>query len=107
MNTFRELIDAQARLQPEAPFLFAPEPALAVNYGELRETCERVATLLDDAGVQPGETVSCMLPNGVSAAALFLGTMYAGRVISPINLLAQDSQLAYTLAHSDTRLVFA
>jgi long-chain acyl-CoA synthetase len=48
-----------------------------------------------------------MLPNGVAAASVFLGAMYSGYVISPVNLLAQDSQLAYTLAHSETRLVFA
>jgi len=48
-----------------------------------------------------------MLPNGASAATVFLGAMYGGYVVSPINLLAQDAQLEYTLAHSDTRLVFA
>src|SRR5262249_43200090 len=35
------------------------------------------------------------------------GAMYAGYVISPVNLLAQDSQVGYMLAHSGTRLVFA
>jgi acyl-CoA synthetase (AMP-forming)/AMP-acid ligase II len=48
-----------------------------------------------------------MLPNGVSAASVFLGAMYAGYVVSPISLLAQDSQIEYTLAHSETRIVFA
>ncbi len=33
--------------------------------------------------------------------------MYGGYVVSPLNLLAQDAQLEYTLAHSDTRIVFA
>src|SRR5690606_22587231 len=37
---------------------------------------------------------------------LFLGIMYAGRVVSPVNLLAQPAQLAYVLDHSDARLVF-
>jgi acyl-CoA synthetase (AMP-forming)/AMP-acid ligase II len=48
-----------------------------------------------------------MLPNGVSAASVFLGAMYAGYVVSPISLLAQDSQIEYTLSHSETRIVFA
>jgi long-chain acyl-CoA synthetase len=48
-----------------------------------------------------------MLPNGVAAASIFLGAMYAGYIVSPINLLAQDAQLEYTLAHSGTRLIFA
>src|SRR5208283_3737998 len=39
--------------------------------------------------------------------SVFLGAMYGGYVVSPVNLLAQDAQLEYTLAHSRTRLVFA
>src|SRR6266508_710785 len=48
-----------------------------------------------------------MLPNGIAAASIFLGAMYAGYIVSPVNLLAQDAQLEYTLAHSGTRLIFA
>jgi long-chain acyl-CoA synthetase len=48
-----------------------------------------------------------MMENGASAATIFLGAMYGGYVVSPINLHAQDAQLEYTLAHSQTRLVFA
>ena len=47
-----------------------------------------------------------MLENGVSAATVFLGAMYGGYVVSPVNLLAQDAQLEYTLVHSETRVVF-
>src|SRR4029450_7814430 len=36
-----------------------------------------------------------------------VGAMYAGHIVSPINLLAQDAQLEYTLAHSGTRIIFA
>jgi len=107
MSTFRELIDAQALKQPAAPFLFAPEPGVDLTYDDLRDRCRAVGALLDREGVERAATVSFMLPNGVSAATLFLGVMYSGRVVSPINLLAQDSQLAYTLTHSDSRLVFA
>src|ERR1700720_854660 len=48
-----------------------------------------------------------MLPNGAAAATLLLGAMVAGYVVSPLNLLAQDAHLEYTLVHSDTRFVFA
>jgi acyl-CoA synthetase (AMP-forming)/AMP-acid ligase II len=63
--------------------------------------------MLAASGVTPGSTVSFMLENGASAATIFLGAMYGGYVVSPINLHAQDAQLEYTLAHSDTRIVFA
>ena len=48
-----------------------------------------------------------MLPNGVAAASVFLGAMYGGYVVSPVSLLAQDALIEHTLAHSETRIVFA
>ncbi|HEY1326003.1 MAG TPA: AMP-binding protein [Casimicrobiaceae bacterium] len=106
-ETLRQLIDAHAAAYPQAPFLLAPEPDRVVRYGELRQTARAIAALLDRHGVPAGEPVAFMLPNGVSAASLFLGVMYAGRVVAPQNLLAQDRYLEYALVHSGTRVVFA
>jgi long-chain acyl-CoA synthetase len=47
-----------------------------------------------------------MLPNGVAAATIFIGSMAAGRIVSPINLLAQDALLEYTLAHAAPHAIF-
>jgi long-chain acyl-CoA synthetase len=105
--TFRTVIDAHAVAQPRAPFLIAPEPQFEIDYATLRARCASLAAWLAGKGIEPGSSVSFMLPNGVSAATVFLGAMYGGYVVSPVNLLAQDAQLEYTLAHSDTRLVFA
>src|SRR6202171_5369696 len=107
MRTLRDVIDHHAEERPEAPFLFAPEPDTVITYGELRESSYALAGLLADAGIAPSEVVSFMLPNGAAAATLLLGAMVAGYVVSPLNLLAQDTHLEYTLAHSDTRFVFA
>jgi long-chain acyl-CoA synthetase len=105
--TLRDVIDAHAATQPRATFICAPEPGLEIDYASLQRSCRALAASLDAAGIEPGATVSFMLENGVSAASAFLGAMYGGYVVSPINLHAQDAQLAYTLAHSDTRIVFA
>ena len=107
MKTFRDVIDRHALAQPQAAFLIAPEPALEVDYATLRRNCIAFSAALERRGVPPGATVSFMLENGASAATVFLGAMYGGYVVSPINLHAQDAQLEYTLAHSETRVVFA
>jgi len=107
MRTMRDVIDHHADARPDAPFLFAPEPAAVVSYAELRESSRGLGGFLAGAGVAPGEVVSFMLPNGAAAATLLIGAMGAGYVVSPLNLLAQDAHLEYTLAHSGTRLVFA
>jgi acyl-CoA synthetase (AMP-forming)/AMP-acid ligase II len=93
MRTLRDVIDHHADVRPEAPFLFAPEPDTVITYGELRESSYALAGLLADAGIAPGEVVSFMLPNGAAAATLLLGAMVAGYVVSPLNLLAQDTHL--------------
>jgi long-chain acyl-CoA synthetase len=47
-----------------------------------------------------------MLHNSYQTSRLLLGAMYAGFVVAPLNLLAQASQLAYVLEHSEARVVF-
>ena len=106
LATFRDVVDHHAATQPDAPFLLAPEPRRALTYAALRDDCGGLGAWLAHRGIAPGSTVSFMLPNGVSAATVFLGAMYAGYVVSPINLLAHDAQLDYTLVHSDTAIVF-
>jgi long-chain acyl-CoA synthetase len=107
MRTLRDVIDHHADARPDAPFLFAPEPDRVITYGALRESSRALARFLRESGIAPGEVVSFMLPNGVAAASLLLGAMAGGYVVSPLNLLAQDSHLEYTLEHSGTRLIFA
>ena len=107
MLSFRDAIDAHAAAQPDAAFLLGPETGAVLSYRALRRAARSLGAYLASEGIPPGSVVSFMLPNGVSAASILLGGMYCGYVVSPLNLLAQDSQLAYVLAHSGTRLVFA
>jgi long-chain acyl-CoA synthetase len=107
MTTLRDVIDRHAGAQPDAPFLFAPEPGVVLAYAGLRATARSLCAELAARGVEPGEVVSYMLPNGVAAVGAFLGAMYGGYVVSPVSLLAQDALIEHTLAHSATRIVFA
>ena len=107
MLSFRDAIDAHAAAQPDAAFLLGPETGAVLSYRALRRAARSLGAYLASEGIPPGSVVSFMLPNGVSATSILLGGMYCGYVVSPLNLLAQDSQLAYVLAHSGTRLVFA
>jgi sulfoacetate-CoA ligase len=106
MRTFRELIDLQAASHPDAPFVFAPEPGVTMTYGDLRGRAFALAAQLASLGTKPGAVVAFMLPNGLSAVTVFLGTMYGGRIVTPINLLAQDAHLDHVLAHAEPAVVF-
>jgi long-chain acyl-CoA synthetase len=106
MRTFRDVIDGRAAAQPAAPFLFAPEAGITVSYRDLRDRVRAFAAHVRAQGVAPGATVAFMLPNGLSAATAFLGAMYGGYIVMPINLLAQDALLTHVLAHARPALVF-
>jgi long-chain acyl-CoA synthetase len=104
MRTLRDAIDVQAAARPDAPFVIAPERGRTVTYSELRDTARALCDYLAVQDIPPGEVVSYMLPNGISAAGILLGATYGGYVVSPISLLAQDAQIDYTLRHSGTRI---
>ena len=106
MRTVRDLIDQQAAARPEQTFLLAPETGQAFTYGQLQADCRSLGHFLLQSGQKKGDKVSLMLHNGYQTARLFLGAMYSGFVVCPINLLAQPSQLHYVVDHSDTKLVF-
>ncbi len=104
--TLRSIIDERANREPNKVYMVAPEAQLELTYGQLRNDSLNFASHLMRLGLKKGEKVSFMLGNGYQTTKIFFGTMYAGLVISPINLMSQPSQLAYVLDHSDTNLVF-
>ncbi|HVF63158.1 MAG TPA: AMP-binding protein [Casimicrobiaceae bacterium] len=103
--TFAELIGARAR--GEAVFAIEPGREHALTYAGLARDTQRIGALLDERGVVPGDVVGFMLPNGLAALQVFLGTMGAGRVVLPFNLLAQHTHLDHILADAAPRVVFS
>ena len=65
-----------------------------------------VAAWLRDQGIRPGAKVGLLMHNGYQTCRLFIGVMYGGYCVTPVNLLAQPSQLAYVIDHCDARIVF-
>ena len=106
MRTIRHYVDRRASEHPDKVFMIAPEPGLTLTYGQLKEESVLLGKHLLKKGLKKGEKISFMLGNGYQMTKLFLGTMYGGFVIAPLNLTAQPAQLEYVLDHSDTKLVF-
>jgi acyl-CoA synthetase (AMP-forming)/AMP-acid ligase II len=106
MSTIRKLIDDRAGKYPEQIFLFAPEPGLTLSYSQLRKVSIALGKQLMRLGLRKGDKFSFMMGNGFQTTRIFLGGMYSGFTLAPLNLLAQPSQLEYVLDHSDTKLVF-
>lgn len=106
-DTIQTVLHSHAREQGEAPLLIAPETELQLSYGELAQQAERFSRWAAACGLQPGDRVAMLLPNGIQAGLIFLATMATGYVIVPINLLATAPQLRHCLRHSGARVVFS
>src|SRR5262249_49952560 len=79
----------------------------AVTYGELAEASSRVAGMLRDRGVKPGDPVGIMLPNVAEFAVVYYGVLRAGGVVVPMNPLLKAREVSYYLGDSGARLMFA
>ncbi|HEV8503137.1 MAG TPA: AMP-binding protein [Casimicrobiaceae bacterium] len=105
-RTLRDVLAAHLAAAPDAPYLIAPETGRTMRYRDVAAETLALESLFAARGIGVGDIVGLLLPNGYRTTALFLGTMLAGRVVAPFNLLAQQSQLAHCLGHSDCRIVF-
>lgn len=106
MRTITYHVDQRAEETPGKIYVSAPEPRLDLTYGQLRSDSIAFGKYLMKLGLEKGDKVSFMMGNGYQTTKIFLGTMYAGFVVAPLNLMAQPSQLEYVLTHSDTKIVF-
>src|SRR5580700_8987651 len=80
---------------------------LQFTFTEFDAAAARVATLLEQAGVEPGDRVGVMLPNTPAFAIVFYGIMYRGAVAVPMNPLLKFREVSYYLSNSGAKALFA
>jgi len=79
----------------------------AVTYEDLAQASSRVAGMLRERGVGPGDPVGIMLPNVAEFAVVYYGVLRAGAVVVPMNPLLKAREVSYYLGDSGARLIFA
>ena len=80
---------------------------LQFTFAEFDDAAARVATLLERAGVEPGDRVGIMLPNTPAFAIVFYGIMYRGAVAVPMNPLLKSREVSFYLSNSGAKAIFA
>ena len=114
-RTVRAMLEHQAQVRPAAVYALAvpadpgasSEAPAQISFAELARSCRQVATLLLSQGLQPGDTVSLVMPNGLNTLRLLVGALHGSWCVNPVNLLSSATQMAYVLEHSDCKLVVA
>ncbi|MCT9007465.1 long-chain-fatty-acid--CoA ligase [Streptomyces sp. NPDC054766] len=75
-----------------------------LTYAELDDASARVAALLRDRGVLPGDRVAMTMPNVPLFPVLYYGIMRAGGVVVPMNPLLKAREVAFTLRDCGARI---
>jgi long-chain acyl-CoA synthetase len=76
-----------------------------VTYGELDRLVDGAAAGLRELGVERGDRVAIVLPNGVEAAIAIYGVLRAGAAFSPLNPTIKHEKLAHVLSNSQAAAV--
>jgi long-chain acyl-CoA synthetase len=79
----------------------------ALSYGLLDEGAARIAGLLAERGVGPGDRVGVMLPNVPYFAVVYYGILRLGAVVVPMNVLLKAREVGYYLSDPGAKVVFA
>jgi long-chain acyl-CoA synthetase len=100
-----ENLCASARRDPGRTALKLDENVL--SYAALDDASARVAALLRERGVEPGDRVGLMLPNVPQFAAAYYGMHRAGAVVLPMNVLLKQREVAFLVSDSEAKVVLA
>src|SRR3954462_14536771 len=104
-NSLAELLTATAGAHAERPPLKLDD--MLVDYAALNEGSARIAALLKDKGVEPGDRVGIMLPNVPYFAVVYYGILRAGGVVVPMNVLLKARVVKFYLSDPEGKVLFA
>jgi long-chain acyl-CoA synthetase len=77
----------------------------ALSAGELAARTNQVANGLRALGLERGDTVAVLLPNGAEFLEVYLGAMQIGLYFTPINWHLVAPEVSYILSDSDARVL--
>jgi long-chain acyl-CoA synthetase len=80
---------------------------LELTYEQLSGASAHVVGLLREHGVSHGDRVGIMLPNVPYFPVCYYGTLRAGGVVVPMNVLLKKREVAFYLSDSGAKLLFA
>jgi long-chain acyl-CoA synthetase len=77
------------------------------SFAELDDEANRVANVLGEHGIEPGERVGLFIPNTLQFPSAYFGVIRAGAVPIPLNLRMDPETLAFVLDDADVDAMVA
>ncbi len=103
MNIAERFRQAYAKAMDRACLVSPDGPRL--TYGQLDDLSARFASVLVEAGLQPGERVVVQVDKSFGNVALYLAVLRAGGVYVPLNTGYTVSEVRYFIENADPRIV--
>ncbi|MCW2271261.1 Long-chain-fatty-acid--CoA ligase [compost metagenome] len=99
----KRLLLSGVRYQPGQEIVYAD--TLRYTYTTLNERIQRLANVLTQAGVKPGDTVALLDWDSHRALECFFAVPMLGAVLHTVNVRLSAEQVRYTMNHAEDRLV--
>ncbi|HNR31795.1 MAG TPA: long-chain fatty acid--CoA ligase [Candidatus Hydrogenedentes bacterium] len=76
------------------------------TYAELAAAARRVANVLHQKGIRPGDRVAMMLPNTPHFPMVYYGILLAGAVAAPMNVMLRKREILHRLRDAQAKAFF-
>jgi len=101
----RMLLERQAGVYADKPFLIFPEKNQTFTYSQMNEMTARTANLLLSLGVGKGDKIALLLPNIPEFLFFYWGAMKIGAVAGPVNTLLKGPEIQYVVHHCEAKIL--
>ncbi len=95
-----DVCDRLARSEPDRVALILDDEDRAVSFGEMQALSNRMANLLAECGVSPGDRVGVLLPQRLETAVAHIAALKLGAISMPLAVLFGADALAHRLGDS-------
>lgn len=105
--TFPEMFRISVSRFPDRPCMTIYEPdRISLSYAETLVVVEAVARKLASLGVRAGDKIAVTGKNSPEWAVAYLGVLFAGATVVPIDYQLKTEEIDRLLAASDARMLF-
>ncbi len=102
-GTVRDWLDHRAKESGDKTAYLFFDGVAPLSWQELREQALEMARRLSVKGLEKGESVAILQPNGRDAVVGLFGVLYGGFRATVINLVAGDEAIGFALSHCEAK----
>lgn len=78
-------------------------PVQTLSFGEMEGRARRMARVLEDRGLGPGDRLAAQLANGLELLDLFLACLRLGAIFVPVSVLYREREVAHIVGDAEPR----